>query len=125
LVVRQDWNAELALLCGLVRAAREQLPSISITAEQIEQLAAAALVFGVEGHRADLFATYAACASAALALHDTVEQEDLELAVRLVILPRATRIPQPPAEPPRLPARHASAKSRSNNFPNAMSHAEQ
>ncbi len=97
----QEWDDELALLCGLVRAAREQLPGVSITAEQIKQLAVAALAFGVEGHRADLFATYAACASAALALHDTVEQEDLELAVRLVILPRATRIPQPPAEPPK------------------------
>jgi magnesium chelatase subunit D len=96
----QQWDDELALLCGLVRAAREQLPLIAIAEQQIEQLVAAALAFGVEGQRADLFAAYAACASAALALRDAVEQEDIELAVRLVILPRATRMPTPADDRP-------------------------
>jgi magnesium chelatase subunit D len=95
----QHWVDELDLLRGLVRAAIEQLPSVAIAAGQIEQLAGTAVAFGVEGQRADVFAAYAACAAAALSLRDAVEQEDLELAVRLVILPRATRIPQP-AEPP-------------------------
>ncbi|MGB9750937.1 magnesium chelatase ATPase subunit D [Roseiflexus castenholzii] len=90
---------ELDLLRGLVQAAREQLPQVRIDDEQVEQLVAMAALCGVEGHRADTFAVYAACAAAAIGLRDHVEQEDLELAVRLVILPRATRLPPPP-EPP-------------------------
>ena len=93
------WDDELELLRGLVRAAREQLPGVRISDEQLEQLSGAAFAFGVEGHRADLFAVRAACAAAALGLRESVEHEDLELAVRLVILPRATRMPQPPPEP--------------------------
>jgi magnesium chelatase subunit D len=93
IVNRRDWEEELALLQGLVLAAREQLPRVSISDEQIEQLLSAAVLFGVQGHRADLFAVRVACAAAALALRDTVVPDDLELALRLVILPRATRIP--------------------------------
>ncbi|MFQ3632877.1 magnesium chelatase ATPase subunit D [Roseiflexus sp.] len=91
---------ELDLLRGLVQAAREQLPLVRIDDAQIEQLVAMAAICGVEGHRADTFAVYAACAAAALGLRDRVEQEDLELAVRLVLLPRATRLPPPPEPPP-------------------------
>lgn len=91
---------ELELLRGLVLAAREQLPQVRIDDAQIEQLVAMAAICGVEGHRADTFAVYAACAAAALGLRDTVEQEDIELAARLVILPRATRMPPPPDAPP-------------------------
>ena len=86
-------QAELAVLCELVISARELLPSVTISDQQIGQLAAAGLAFGVEGHRADGFAVYAACAAAALALRNAVEPEDLELALRLVILPRATQMP--------------------------------
>lgn len=96
----EAYTDELDLLRGLVRAAREQLPQVQIADEQIEQLLAMAALCGVEGHRADTFAVYAACAAAALGLRDRVEQEDLELAVRLVILPRATRLPPPPDQPP-------------------------
>jgi magnesium chelatase subunit D len=91
---------EVDLLRGMLAAARELLPAVRISDEQVEQLTAAAQAFGVEGHRADLFAVRAACAAAALALRETVEPDDLELAVRLVILPRATRIPQPVDPPP-------------------------
>lgn len=94
------WDDELDVVRGLVAAAREQLADVRITDEQVRQLAATAFAFGVEGHRADLFAMRAACASAALALRDEVEQSDLELAVRLVILPRATRTPAPPEPQP-------------------------
>ncbi len=95
-----EWNDELDLLHGMLTTARELLPDVQISEQQIEQLVAAAEAFGVEGHRADTFAVVAACAAAALSLREEVEQADLELAVRLVILPRATRIPEPPAEQP-------------------------
>ena len=92
---------DLETLRDLVVEARVQLPAVTISDAQMTQLAAAALAFGVEGHRADMFAAYAACAAAALDMRATVEQADLELAVRLVILPRATQIPaeEPQEEP--------------------------
>ena len=99
---------EDALLRAMVLAAREALPQVTIEERQTRQLIQAALALGVEGHRADVFATRAAVASAALAGREAVADEDLERAVRFVILPRATRVPQieeqapppPPEEPP-------------------------
>jgi magnesium chelatase subunit D len=104
-VVRRNQEANVSaedecdLLRATIVAARAALPEVQISESQIEQLVITAEAFGVEGHRADRFAVAAARASAALALRDAVEQSDLEVAVRLVILPRATRMPVPPAEP--------------------------
>lgn len=108
-----DWEEEEHVLWALVMAARELLPTVLIDDAHIEHLTGAALALGVEGHRADIFATRAALASAALAGRDQVEDEDLERAIRYVLLPRATRVPQfeqaqpeqsPPEPPP--PERH-------------------
>lgn len=88
-----DWQDELELLQNLVAIAREQVAAVRISDAQIRELSAAALSLGIEGHRADFFAMLAARASAALALRDTVESSDLQIALRYVLLPRATRIP--------------------------------
>ncbi|MGF1504722.1 MAG: magnesium chelatase ATPase subunit D, partial [Anaerolineae bacterium] len=95
-----QWSEDSALLRGIILTARDQLPDVRIGEAYIEQLAAAAVAYGVEGHRADLFAVRAACAAAAIDLREEVNGEDCEIAARLVILPRATRIPQPPPPPP-------------------------
>ncbi|OAN45089.1 magnesium chelatase ATPase subunit D [Chloroflexus islandicus] len=102
-----DYEDDEALVLAGVLAARELLPTVTITEEQIRQLSMTALALGIEGHRADMFAMRAARAAAALAGRDAVSNEDLELAVRLVMLPRATRMPemtqeeaQPPPPPP-------------------------
>jgi magnesium chelatase subunit D len=68
-------------------------------------LAATALALGVESARAPLFALRAARAAAVLAERDAIDEDDLVLAVRLVLAPRATRLPAPPeadsaSEPP-------------------------
>jgi magnesium chelatase subunit D len=92
------WQDEIEMLRGVLELARTSLDDVEMTAAQQEELCASAVALGVQGHRADLFASLAARASAALALRDRVQREDLELAVRLVLLPRATR--HPAQEPP-------------------------
>ncbi len=99
-IEQEEWNEEEQLLSALIQGARELLPEVQISAEQVEQLIATALELGVEGHRADIFATRAALASAALAGREEVSAEDMERAVKFVLLPRATRMPQFEQEQP-------------------------
>ena len=95
------WEEDLAVLRDVVAVARASLGDIRLSEPQARELATAAVALGVQGHRADLFAQLAARASAALALREAVQREDLELAVRLVLVPRATQQPTaPPTDPP-------------------------
>ena len=95
------WEEDLAVLREVVAVARTSLGDIRLSEPQARELAAAAVALGVQGPRADLFAQLTARASAALALRDAVQREDLELAVRLVLVPRATQQPTaPPTDPP-------------------------
>jgi magnesium chelatase subunit D len=105
----EDTEDELRMLRGLIQAAKDQLPHVSMTNDQIKGLIQTALSLGVEGNRVDIFAIRTAVASAALAQRTEVDDEDLKLAVKLVLVPRATRMPereaneeemQPPDEPP-------------------------
>ncbi|MFZ9857639.1 MAG: magnesium chelatase ATPase subunit D [Roseiflexaceae bacterium] len=103
------WQELDVLQTELVAEARAVLPSVTITPAQHQQLVSLALRAGVEGQRVDLFAVASACAAAALDLRTTVNHDDLELAARLVIMPRATRDvaddqPMPPPPPPPAPA---------------------
>lgn len=90
----EDTRDELRMLTGFIEAAREQLPHVSMTSEQMQALIQTALSLGVEGNRADIFAIRAAMASAALEQRTDVEEEDMKLAIKLVLIPRATRMPE-------------------------------
>jgi magnesium chelatase subunit D len=95
-----EWAEEHELMKSLIESAREILPDVSISKKIATQLIDISIALGVQGHRADQFVRLAACASAALALRAEVTHEDLEIAVRLALLPRATRLPErssPPA----------------------------
>lgn len=90
----EDVKDELNMLAGFIKAAREQLAHVSISDDQIRALIQTALSLGVEGNRADIFAIRAAIASAALAQRNDVDEEDMKQAIKLVLVPRATRMPE-------------------------------
>ncbi len=90
-----------------ILAARERLASLRTSAEQVEAMCTVAAALGIVSLRAPILALRVACASAALSAHDAVEQDDIALAARLVLAPRALVFPQqqepeqpePPQEP--------------------------
>ena len=75
------------------------------TAKMLKTLVATASAFGIDSARATLFALRAARAAARLAGRTTIADEDLILAARLVLAPRAPRMPaaEPEAPPDQAP----------------------
>lgn len=88
-----------------IAAARLRLPGVTIDADAVEALCHAAASLGIASLRAPLLAVRAARAAAALDAAEMVECAHVELAARLVLAPRATRLPaedqkQDETEPP-------------------------
>ncbi|NIJ08460.1 magnesium chelatase subunit D [Sphingomonas vulcanisoli] len=89
--------------------------------EAVNALAATALALGIDSARAPVFALRAARASARIAGRDVIDEEDITLAARLVLAPRATRVPpqeaQPEAPPPPPPDTDGGEDERSEPAP--------
>ena len=98
-----EWTAQEVL------NARERLSQVTIDDEAVQALCAAALALGIDSLRASVFAVRVARAAAALAGSNTVEEEHTGVAARLVLAPRATRLP--PAAPPENEAQDTPAEN--------------
>ena len=100
-----EWTAQEVL------NAREHLSQVTIDDEAVQALCAAALALGIDSLRASVFAVRVARAAAALAGSNTVEEEHTGVAARLVLAPRATRLP-PAAPPPENEAQDTPAETQ-------------
>ena len=99
-----EWTAQEVL------NARERLSQVTIDDEAVQALCAAALALGIDSLRASVFAVRVARAAAALAGSNIVEEEHTGVAARLVLAPRATRVP--PAAPPENEAQDTPAETQ-------------
>lgn len=110
-----------------VKRARHSLAHLSASDEQIHGLCTTAWALGIHSLRAPLLALRLASVHAALMDKDAVEDEDLQVAARMVLGPRATQLPaaspppegepnnvpppEPPPEPPQEPPIESGAQS--------------
>ena len=83
-----------------IEAARSRLPNTGLDAQIVQALCATAQALGVASLRAPLLALRVARAAAALVGEAAASADHATLAARLVLAPRATRLPPPPPPPP-------------------------
>jgi magnesium chelatase subunit D len=85
---------------GQIAAARARLARVESDDALIEAILGTAMAVGITSLRAPAHALRAARAAAALHGRTSPSTEDVQLAVRLVLAPRATMLPTPPDEAP-------------------------
>lgn len=104
----EDSQEEISSLQTQLLFAREFVKDVSITEEQLKRLADEAARGMCEGHRAEVFAAKIARAHAALNGRDAVSAEDLQIGIKLAIIPRVRvrqteedmeDMPPPPPQP--------------------------
>ncbi len=83
-----------------IQAAHARLPQVSYPPQTLETLCATALILGVDSLRGPLLALRVARAAAALSGETQVDDSHTALAARLVLAPRATRLPPAAEEQP-------------------------
>ncbi len=81
-----------------LKEVRNAIEKIAPTSDQIKAICHTAQAFGVEGLRAPAWAVYVATVHAALQGRHDLDDEDLQAAIRLVLIPRATQMPAPQDE---------------------------
>ena len=91
--VLEEYESEQAELREHIGISRRLLPNVRIDESQIRRILSMCVACGVQGHRAELFAVQIARASAALQHSIDVDDQDVNVALSLAVLPRATREP--------------------------------
>jgi magnesium chelatase subunit D len=89
---------------GAWARAREHLPQVQASDEQVQALCAAAMGLGIGSLRVPSLALRVACGHAALNGRSTLDADDLGFAARCVLAPRATQWPAEPSAPEAEPA---------------------
>jgi len=103
LVLRESVDGEdVEAVLAAVTQARTTLRDVAVDDAWVSALCETTEAFGIDSLRAPLMALRCARAHAALHGRDAVSNADAETAARLVLTPRATRLPTPPppSEPP-------------------------
>lgn len=111
----RDAGEERALDAANLHAARERYADVQTSDEAIAAVCGAAQALGIDSARASLLALQAARAAAALAGRSAVDRDDLELAARLVLAPRATCLPAPAEAPAAAEAADAAPDEPDDN----------
>lgn len=88
-----NWNFKPPVKRKLKKA-RDLLPNTKLTDDNLQTLAATSLVLGIKSLRPVIFAANAARVIAAYEERLQPNNDDISLAVRLVLLPRATQLPE-------------------------------
>lgn len=88
---------QIRLSPGALARAREQLPKVQASDEQVQALCAAAWGLGIGSLRVPSLALRVACGHAALNGRSTLDADDLGFAARCVLAPRATQWPAVPS----------------------------
>lgn len=89
---------DLAIDLDALAEARKRLPLIKTPDTAIAEMTEVATRLGISSLRAPLQALAVARASAALSGADTIEEPDILTAIELVLAPRATQMPEAPAD---------------------------
>ena len=112
---REDAHGNVTWQAAEVANARALLPRVVASDDTLQALCAAALALGIDSLRAPLLALKAARAAAALSGQSEVCQEHVAVAARLVLAPRATRLPTlPDAENPAEETEEDSSQNQDN-----------
>ena len=109
-----DWEVDEVI------QARLMLPRVKASEDIVQALCSTALALGVDSLRAPLLALRAARAAAALVGLDEVDESHATMAARLVLAPRATRLPPAPAQEegqPQEPAPEPASEPESPQAP--------
>jgi magnesium chelatase subunit D len=115
---------------NLVRVGRQVWPHIRMPANTVQELCAAATALEVQSNRADIFAARCAIANTALNKRAFLAQSDIDLAIRLVLQPRATRVRQFPSDKNKAdeqqPLESSQARQRSDSqMPDSFNESKQ